>query len=67
MATRKGILGVMERAGLTPAEAQEVFDYYVRERIVRVSAHDGAAVIHGVFLETDVVKTALRHSREPEE
>jgi hypothetical protein len=35
-----------------------VFEYYLAEKIIKYSAHDGFSLVHGCFLDADVIARA---------
>ncbi len=52
-------LETVQEKGFTAAEAERVFRYYVKHRIIKLDAVGGVwSVKHGVFWDTDVLKKA---------
>jgi len=52
-------IALIEAIKTAGAEFPElVFDYYVKEKIIKSSVHNGFQLTHGAFLDADVLKRA---------
>ena len=56
MTHKTEMIDAINRAGSEFPEL--VFEYYLAEKIIKVSAHDGFSLAHGVFLDADVIARA---------
>jgi hypothetical protein len=58
--TKGSAIKYMVTHGLSSDEAHRVFNYYLKNKIVKYNAHDGYTLTHGRYFDRDVlVKAAL--------
>jgi hypothetical protein len=61
--TKDTAIKYMVTHGLNQAEAELVFNYYVKNKIFKYNAHDGYTLIHGAYFDRDVLVRALQEAR----
>ncbi len=60
MSTKAALIEVIcANAGITAKDAEKVIRVYRSLRVIKSNAHDGMWVVHGGFLDAEVIRRAL--------
>ena len=59
MTKQTAVETIATNGGIAPQDAERVFDYYAKVRILTFNAHDGYQLRHGVFFERNIIVGAL--------